>query len=221
MIMIQTALRGVTVPSLRNLTMDDNAAETDLLDLVPSDHVTDLRSSAQAEYMESLITNLVELDGEAGRQAREYTDGMTQRGLWTPGREGNASAWITRLIAKLDQLRAVTPVRPISPAPTSDIPAGRYAIVDGEVKCYQISYGREGSRWEGFLFLERISSDDRFPIRNKIEKARILEGIAADVDGAAMLAARTLRQCRRCGQMLSDTKNPYFEQGYGPDCGKK
>lgn len=230
MIMIDTARRGVQVPSLRNIghLNDDNAAEIelaqreteeDLLDLVPQDHVADLRSPRQAELMESLIRQIVELDGEAGRQARTYTDGMTERGLWTPGREGNASAWITRMIAKVRELKASATREPVSPQGEPEIPAGRYAITDDEVRCYAINYGKPGTRWEGFLFLDRISSDDRFPIKNPAEKARILAAIAADVEASAILAGLTLRQCRRCGRTLSDTKNPYFSVALGPECG--
>lgn len=194
---------------------------SDLLDMVP-DSEPDLRTEGQARYMEDLITNLTELDRELGRQAREYTERMTTEGRWTPGREGNASAWITRLIAKLDQLRAAA--RPTSggpAAPSVEIPAGRYAVETDEIRCYEIRYGREGTRWEGFLFLDRISSDDRFPIKNRAEKARILEVIAADVEGSAILAGLTLRQCRRCGRTLSDTKNPYFSVALGPECGQR
>lgn len=199
--------------------MDEESA--DLLDLVP-DQEPDLRSEGQARFMEDLITNLAELDAELGRQAREYTDRMTREGRWTPGREGNASRWITDLLAKLDQLRAAT--RPTSSgpaAPSVEIPAGRYAIETDEIRCYSINYGREGTRWEGFLFLARISSDDEFPIKNRTEKARILAAIAADVEAASILAGLTLRQCRRCGRTLSDTKNPYFEVALGPECGAK
>lgn len=93
--------------------------------------------------------------------------------------------------------------------------------MDGEVKCYSVAYGKEGTKWAGFTFLARISSDDEFPIRNRGEKDRILAAIAADVDGARVLAAHTLRRCSRCGRQLSDTKNPYFSAGLGPDCGAK
>lgn len=202
------------------LAAREMAEESDLLDLVPQDRVVDLRSPRQAELMEKLINDLAALDGEAASKARTYTDGMTERGLWTPGREGNASAWITRMIAKLDQLRAAA--RQTAPeAPSVEIPAGRYAVETDEIRCYVVSYGREGTRWEGFTFLDRISSDDRFPIRNRAEKARILAAIAADVDASAILAGLTLRQCRRCGRTLSDTKNPYFPVALGPECGTK
>jgi hypothetical protein len=188
----------------------------DLLDLV-DDREPDLRSEGQARFMDDLITNVTELDAELGRQAREYTDRMTHEGRWTPGREGNASRWITNLLAKLDQLRAAARPQPTGPA--VEIPAGRYAVETDEIRCYSISYGREGTRWAGFLFLARISSDDEFPIKNREEKARILAAIAADVEGSAILAGLTLKKCRRCGRTLSDTKNPYYEVALGPDCG--
>lgn len=200
------------------LAQRETAQESDLLDLV-DDREPDHRSQGQVKFMDDLITNVTELDATLGRQAREYTERMTREGRWTPGREGNASAWITRLLAKLDQLRAAAPAQPTSPVPTVGIPAGRYAVTTDEIRCYAIDYGREGSKWAGFLFLARISSDDRFPIKNQGEKARILAAIAADVEASATLAAVTLRQCRRCGRTLSDTKNPYFEMGLGPDCG--
>ena len=106
-------------------------------------------------------------------------------------------------------------------APATEIPAGRYAVETDEVRCCVIDYGKPGTRWDGFLFLSRISSDDRYPIRNAAEKARILAAISADVDASAILAGLTLRQCRRCGRTLSDTKNPYFEVALGPECGTK
>lgn len=116
----------------------------------------------------------------------------------------------------------VTPAPVVAaPTATAEIPAGIYAIVDDEVKCYTIGYGKPGGKWEGFLFLERISSDDRWPIKNRDEKARILDMIRVDVEAAGRLAGHTLRQCRRCRRTLSDTKNPYFEMGMGPECGGK
>lgn len=226
--MITTAYRGYKVPSLRNLVTDndDNAAEyalaaeeSDLLDLV-TDVTPDLRTEGQTRYMEDLISDLTTLDKELGRHAREYTDRMTTEGKWTPGRDGNASAWISRLLTKVSEVRAASN-KVAAPAPTVNIPAGRYAINDGEVKCYEVSYGREGTRWAGFLFLNRISSDDLFPIKARAEKARTLAEISKDVTASAILAGLTLRKCRRCGRTLSDTKNPYFPVALGPECGTK
>lgn len=123
-------------------------------------------------------------------------------------------------------LRTVAPVNAPAPLPagTVAIPDGIYAIDhDGETKCYEISNGKAGSKWEGFIFLDRVSSDDRYSIRNRDEKARILDAIREDVEVSGRLAAQTLRRCRnpKCKRTLSDTKNPYFEMGYGPECGSR
>lgn len=207
------------------LNVDDNqaeidlaAAEGDLLDEVEELDVVDYRTPGQVQLMEDLIARLARLDASTGAAARKYTDEMTLRSAWTADREGKASKWIDNMINKERALKAAAPVAPTT---TPEIPAGHYAVMDGEVKCYAVDYGKDGTKWAGFLFLNRISSDDRFPIRNAAEKARILALIAADVDGAAVLAAHTLRQCRRCHRTLTDTKNPFFAQGLGPDCGRK
>jgi hypothetical protein len=210
-----------------NVENDDAAAlaleaaeDDDLLALVPTDAVTDARTPGQVKFMDDLVRRITELDAATGQTAREYTDGMTERGLWTAGRGGNASTWIDRMISKEKALRTAVPA---APAPTGqvEIPAGRYAVETDEVRCYTVDYGKAGTRWEGFLFLNRISSDDRFPVKNPAAKEAILAAIRADVEAAEVLAALTLRQCRRCGRTLSDTKNPYFHEGYGPDCGAK
>lgn len=195
------------------------AEDDDLLNLVEDKDVVDLRTEGQARFMEDLIGRLTRLDPATGETARAYTLGMTEHGKWTPGRDGNASAWIDRMIQKERALKATAP----APQPTTggvEIPANYYGIErDGEVKCYQVDYGKDGTRWEGFLFLSRVSSDDRFPIRNAAEKASILAAIREDVEAAQILAGLTMRRCRRCGRGLSDTKNPYFDVALGPDCG--
>lgn len=195
-------------------------AADDLLNLVPDNKIVDYRTPAQVKFMEDLISRITQLDAEAGRIAREYTDGMTERGLWTPGRGGKSSIWIDKMIAKERDLRNAVKTTP-APAPQVEIPAGRYAVETDQIRCYTVDYGKTGTRWEGFVFLNRISSDDRFPIRNPATKAEILAAIAADVTASAILAGLTLRQCRRCGRELSDTKNPYFPVALGPDCGAK
>jgi hypothetical protein len=203
---------------------DDNEAlaleaaqDDDLLNLVPDVDVIDARTSGQVTFMENLVARLTKLDRETGAQAREFTDKVTAKGGWTSGRGGNASQWIDRMLNRERELSARVKA-PAAPKAVQ-IPAGTYAITTDEVRCYTIDYGKEGTRWAGFLFLNRISSDDRFPVKNPTAKAEILAAIGADVEASAILAALTLRRCRRCGKELSDTKNPYFTQGLGPKCG--
>lgn len=233
---LQTFHSGIssTGRNYRAEMADDTAAlaseagqDADLLDLIPADAVADLRTPGQVHFMEGLIGRLTTLDPATGEAARAYTKGMTEHGRWTSGRDGNASVWISRMIQKEAALKAAAPAAPKVATGEVEIPAGRYAVETDEVRCYTVSYGKAGTKWDGFLFLDRISSDDRFPIRNAGEKARILAAIRADVAGSELLAAMTLRICRGtmkngqpCARTLSDTKNPYFSQGYGPECGK-
>lgn len=201
------------------------AAQNDLLDLVDDTEIEDARTPGQVKFMADLIARLTKLDTETGRQAREFTDKVTGKGGWTSGRGGNASEWIDRMLTKERDLTARK--APAAPKGTVEIPAGTYAVETDEIRCYTIDYGKEGTRWAGFLFLNRISSDDRFPVKNPAAKAEILAAIGADVEASSILAALTLRICRGtmkngrpCGRTLSDTKNPYFNLGLGPECGK-
>lgn len=235
---LQTFHTAIGSESGRNyreeLNVDENqaeidlaAAEGDLLDEVEELEAVDYRTTGQIDFMEDLIARLARLDASTGAAARKYTDEMTIHGAWTAGRSGKASIWIDNMLTKERALKAAAPVARPTTAPKVEIPAGRYGVQDGEVKCYTVEYGKTGTKWAGFTFLNRISSDDRFPIKNPAEKARILGLISADVEAASLLAALTLRICRGtmkngqpCGRTLSDTKNPYFAQGYGPECGK-
>lgn len=188
----------------------------DLLDLVPVD-ATFTPSPAQVRYISDMVLSVNALDAKLGEAAASYTGRMDREGSWTPE---NTSRWIDNLKAKLAELRAAG-VKAPSTGTATTIPAGRYAVETDEIRCYAVDYGKEGTRWAGYTFLNRISSDDRFPIKNPAEKARILDAIRADVTASAILAGHTLRQCRRCGRTLSDTKNPYYPQALGPDCGSK
>lgn len=195
------------------------AEDDDLLNLVPVEAPAWEPSPAQVGFIRDLIRDIEAMDAEAGRQAKDYTVRMV--GHWTGGREGNLSRWIDRLKAKRSALREATAKAPTTPAPEVEIPAGRYAVETDEIRCYTVDYGKAGTKWDGFLFLNRISSDDRFPVKNPAAKEAILAAIRADVAASELLAALTLRQCIRCGRTLSDTKNPHFHRGLGPDCGEK
>jgi hypothetical protein len=192
-------------------------SDADLLDEIPVEAPTGDPSPAQAKLMASLINDLAELDRKTWIQAVEYTKRMS--GHWTLGRDGNASRWIDRLINKLGELRTARAGH--APA-LPELADGRYAIeYGGEVRCYHLETGKDGTRWAGFRFLSRRSSDDLFPIKNPATKAEIMALIAADAEAAEVLYALTVRECRRCHRALTDTKNPYYEIGLGPDCGSK
>jgi hypothetical protein len=100
--MTKTAYRGHQVPSLRGIGQP--AADDDLLDSIPVEAPGSDPTPAQANLMAKLIGELLELDRNAWQLAVDYTARMS--GRWTPGREGNASRWIDRLLAKVKELRA-------------------------------------------------------------------------------------------------------------------
>lgn len=157
--------------------------------------------------LDSLLVRLQQ--GFAKRAASQFID--TYKDL--PDRE--VPVTVTAAMAE-----AIAPGADSKELETVEVPAGVYGIHhEGEVKCYVVDHGK--GRWAGYIFVNRISSDDRFPIKNKAERERILAAIRVDVEGAEVLAATTLRRCRRCGRGLSDTKNPYLEMGLGPECGSK
>lgn len=203
--------------------LDDNAAEyelaaqesaADLLDEIPVEApASDRRSAAQAQYMESLINSLMGQDATLGAQAREYTDRMTERGAWTPGREGNASAWITRLLAKLDELRKA---RPTTPAPAVDVKDGRYAVEEGgTLKFFRVKNGRK----PGFVFLDIQASDEWHSIRNLTRIREVLALIAQDAEAALCRYGQELGVCGDCGRTLTDEISRSI--GRGPICRSK
>lgn len=187
-------------------------AETDdLLALVP-DAPADLRTERQAELMESLVAQITELDGEAGAQARTYTDGMTEHGLWTTGRDGKASAWISRMIAKVAMLR--TAARQTAPAtPAAEVADGRYAVEEsGTLKFFKVKNGRR----PGFVFLDIQASDEWHAIRNVTRIREILALIAKDAKAAMIRYGQELGECGHCGRTLTDEASR--AAGIGPIC---
>lgn len=188
--------------------------DKDLLDLVPADAVADLRSPAQAQLMERLVREITDRDSATGAQARTYTDGMTEHGKWTPGREGTASAWITRMIAKANELKAAN--ARTAPAPTAEVADGRYAVEhEGVLKFFKV---KNGGR-PGFVFLDVQASDDWHAIRNVTRIREIVALIAQDPHAAMVRYGHELGECGRCGRTLTDEVSR--AAGIGPICASK
>jgi len=190
----------------------------DLLDLVDDSEVRDLRTPGQVRFMDELVARITRLDAETGEAARAYTQGMTEHGKWTPGREGNASAWIDRMLGKERELKAAAPAPTTGPA--AEVPNGRYAVEeDGTLKFFHVRNGKAGTRWEGFTFLDIQASDETYAIRDRARKAAILATIAADLEGASRRYGQELGTCGRCGRTLTNDESRAY--GIGPECRKK
>lgn len=181
----------------------------DLLNEVPEDKIVDLRSPAQANLMDDLIQRIGEMDHQTSMVAFNWTLGMTNRGLWTPGRDGNASNWISRLIAKHDALKAEIAAA-VTPAPR--VEDGRYAVEeDGALHFFKVKNGRR----PGFVFLAIQASDDWHAIRNVSRIHAVLALIAADPKVAMARYGQEIGECGRCGRVLT---SEYRKLGLGPIC---
>ena len=209
-----TNLGGGAVADDTEALAAEAAQDNDLLDLVP-ETPADLRSPAQAALMDSLVRQITALDPEAGEKARTYTDGMTEHGLWTPRREGNASDWISRMIARVNLLKEVAKsTAPV--APTAEVADGRYAVEhEGVLKFFRVKNGNR----PGFVFLDVQASDDWHAIRNVTRIREIVALIARDAKAAMIRYGHELGVCGRCGRTLTDEESR--AAGIGPVCAGK
>lgn len=178
----------------------------DLLDSIPTEHVADLRSPAQRDLMERLVREITAMDAETGSKARAYTDGMTEHGKWTPGYEGTASAWITRMISKANGMKAA------APAPAVTVADGRYAVEEGgTLRFFKV---KNGGR-PGFVFLDVQASDDWHAVRSVPRIRAIVALIAQDPKAAMIRYGVELGECGKCGRTLT---SEYRKLGLGPIC---
>lgn len=129
-----------------------------------------------------------------------------------------ASDTIDSLKALRDHYRSQAPKA--APAKAVEVADGHYALVsdDGTVKFYKVSNGAEGSRWEGYTFLDAVASDDLYPIKNRQNRDEILSLIAAAPLEAMKLYGREIGCCGHCGKTLT---SDWRKVGIGPICSTK
>lgn len=183
----------------------------------------DVRSPGQIEVMASLHMQLGELDPEVAEKAVDYTTRMTVAGKWTRGREGNASEWIGRMIAKVRELKAIRAANPQRNNNGDDefqsIPNGYYAVNDSgapdDIHYFRISRFRDGG-----IKVQEQASDTLYPVRRGPRRTAILKTIqAVGWRPAQELYGRTIGRCGRCNRTLTDKVSR--DRGIGPDCWDK
>lgn len=175
----------------------------------------DRRTQPQRELMAKLMDELAGLDPKAAEQAAEYTTQMTLRGRWTPGREGNASAWITRLITKIKETRAAQ--RAAAPATQEELEDGMYRL-DGRI--YKVVHAVHGS---GRQYAKELlapaakgeaASWERAP--GVVRKLRPEHKLSLE---EAKEYGRIYGVCCRCAAPLTDEDS--IAAGIGPVCAGK
>lgn len=186
-------------------TIEHRTSNEDLLDLVPETSETDLRSPRQRELMASLVNQLRNLDTNLADQAEQYETRMA--GKWTPGKDGNASAWIDRMIAKISELRQTAP----------EIEDGMYILDEAIYKVQHAVHGSgrqyakrlipplaEGERAE-FIYVPGAVRKLRPEHRMTVEQAK---------EWGALYGT-----CVRCGRVL--TREDSIERMMGRICAEK
>lgn len=202
--------------------------------IVAMGHGEGSASAPQVRYINVLIDDLTAIDPEGGHAARVWSE----RQAFTGGREGTASAWITRLKARIAAVKAgtlvvntvldVPEVGATKPKPAydpyDDIPNGYYAYPGTEgtddVKFFRVSrkdWRGDNGRDYTFIRVSAMASDTAHPIRHKNP---ILDHIrAVGPQACALLYGRTIGRCCRCGRTLTDADSR--ANGIGPDCAGK
>jgi hypothetical protein len=187
-------------------------SDADLLDEIPVNAPGGDPSPAQAKLMGTLITELLDLDRDAYLQAVDYTKRM--EGRWTPGREGNASRWIDRLIAKLAELR--TAARRPTPAKGGEELADGTYVLDGSI--YKVRHAVHGS---GRQYASLLVP----PVQEGADATWEYKGQAPlrQLTAEHLLTAELAKQygalygvCVRCGRVL--TREDSIERMMGSTC---
>lgn len=101
----------------------------------------------------------------------------------------------------------------------SKIPEGYYAIGPiGATRFYRIDRPTSG-KWAGYIFLNVQASDELHPIRNHVERLRVLKAIAEDTRAAAVRYGSEIGRCSQCNKALTNPES--LAAGIGPICAER
>lgn len=170
-------------------------------------------TESQMSFIKSLLDELRDKHGDDTLRA-PLNEAYRLRTLTRESASGTIDALKAVRDHKRSEAKAAAPVAPVA-APA--VAEGRYALrnEDGTVKFYKVSIGAEGSKWEGFTFLDAVASDEAWPIKNRQTKAEILGRIAADPLEALKLYGQEIGCCGHCGRTLT---SDWRKVGIGPVC---
>jgi hypothetical protein len=87
---------------------------------------------------------------------------------------------------------------------------------DDKEKFFRVKKGKEGSRWEGFTFLDVQASDYFYPVKNKEHRDAVFAQILLDPISAMNMYGLKLGRCGVCNRVLTDRDSRL--RGIGPIC---
>jgi hypothetical protein len=190
-------------------TIEARTSNDDLLDLVPdTDEPKITPSPKQRALIEKLTNELQGLDAALAEAAGEYTAHMDVHNLWTPGREGNISRWIDRLIAKVSELRKAQPA--------VGIEDGMY-VLDGVI--FKVQHAVHGS---GNQYAKRLVPNDPGQRAEFVYAPGMVRKLRPEHRMTRKQAKEwgaLYRTCCRCGRVL--TAEDSIDRMMGPVCAGK
>lgn len=130
-----------------------------------------------------------------------------------------ASAWIDTLLAMPKAAKTEAPAAKVA-APSVDVPAGRYAVENGEgiLRFYRVDRPTEG-RWAGRVFVNVYASDETYPVRGEAGREVLAAIAAAGTREASLRYGVEIGACGICGRTLTDEESR--ARGIGPVCADK
>jgi hypothetical protein len=148
----------------------------------------------------------------------------TERGLdfdattWTEGPSSREARTTIDGLLALPKPQAAR--RATAPRPTTDIPAGRYAVPSrtgaNDLDFWKIDRPTEG-RWNGYTFVARIlGGHDPIKVRGAEAAAAISAIESAGWQNAAQVYGQQIGSCGRCNRSLSDVTSRFT--GFGSHC---
>jgi hypothetical protein len=165
-------------------------------------------SPKQKDLIDKLLGEKVhtytETDVEAAKDDWRLTRTMIDTLLAAPRRPWEPKVEVQAEVAPAAPVRARLDF--------SSIPDGNYAVrVDGVVKFYRVSTGRNG-----YKNVQVRASDELFMKFGKAGIAILHQIVEAGLVESQMLYANELGRCWRCGKTLTDEVSR--DRGMGPDC---
>lgn len=88
--------------------------------------------------------------------------------------------------------------------------------IDGKEKFFRVRHGREGTRWEGFAFLDVQASDFFYSVKDRRHRELVFAEILKDPVTAMNEYGIRLGRCGVCNRVLTDRDSRL--RGIGPIC---
>lgn len=107
------------------------------------------------------------------------------------------------------------------------VPNGKYALRasampwykgGNDIVFYEVSLVTTPGKWMGFVGIDQIAGEDNHRVTG-VTRIRVLEAIAADLEGAAALFGQELVRCGICNRKL--TVQASRDRGIGPRCASR